>query len=142
MEIVIRTGKTRTVSTRELSRRTAELMNEIDDEGHALVIVRFGRAVALLVPLERKPRAMRVVTVEEREEEPVVMPELDDLQRSLLLRISACHPEPHRTSTWTGDIVPFLRSVGFLSLEGLIESDGARQYLTANGERVVAKLSA
>ena len=143
MEITIRAGRTRTVSSRELSRRTSDLLNEIDDEGHALVIVRFGRAAALLVPLERSPRSIRSVAIERHEDGPTEMPQLDDEERELLRRIAACHPEAHRTATWIGDIVRFCRTVGRLELAGLIENrGGVRQRLTSAGERVAAKISA
>ena len=104
METTIRAMKTRTVSSRELSRRTAELLNEIDDEGHGIVIVRFGRAAALLVPLERRPSGVRKVAIEEREEEPFVLPELDESQIRLLGEISRSRPDAYRPSDWIGDI--------------------------------------
>ena len=138
MEITIKAWKTRNATSRELSRRTAEMLDEISQEGSGIVVIRHGEAVAMLVPLEPiRRRAPRRVSIEERDDAPFETPELDDSSRNLLAEMARSAPDPYRPTE-----VETATTCVRLELNGLAESDGGNYWLTADGERVAAKLTA
>jgi antitoxin (DNA-binding transcriptional repressor) of toxin-antitoxin stability system len=145
MGFTIKVSKTRNAGARELSRRTADLLDEIEEEGVGVVIVRFGRPSALLVPLERKERSsLRRVIIEEGEaqepDDPFEMPVLREVDRGLLLEMAERAPDPYSPEDWTGPITAFCSSFTRLEFERLVEKDGGGRWLTAQGERVAAAL--
>ncbi|MEX2554550.1 MAG: type II toxin-antitoxin system Phd/YefM family antitoxin [Actinomycetota bacterium] len=144
MEVTIKAWETRNVTARDLSRRIAQLLNEIENDGHGLVVLRHGQPAALLVPLEPKGhRAPRKVSIEEREEEPFEMPELDEGSRRLLLEMARCAPEPYDPDDWGSGALEFARLFVRLELNGLAEkSVGGGRWLTESGQLVAAKLVA
>jgi antitoxin (DNA-binding transcriptional repressor) of toxin-antitoxin stability system len=144
MELKINAAKTRAVSARELCRRMADLLDEIESDGSGLVVLRYGRPTALLVPLEPKVRrAPRKVSIEEWEEEPFEMPELDEGSRRLLLEMARCAPEPYDPDDWGSGALEFARLFVRLELNGLAEkSVGGGRWLTERGQLVAAKLVA
>ncbi|HJR19012.1 MAG TPA: hypothetical protein VJ922_04775 [Actinomycetota bacterium] len=85
---------------------------------------------------------MRKVAIEEREEEPFVLPELDESQIRLLGEISRSRPDAYRPSDWIGDISEFIRASVRLEMNGLIRTDEAgRRWLTAEGEQAADKIA-
>lgn len=145
MGFTVKVSKTRNASARELSRRTADLLDEIEEEGVGVVIVRFGRPSALLVPLEPKERsASRRVIIEEGEaqepDDPLEMPLLREVDRRLLLEMAERAPDPYSPEDWTGPIMAFCAAFTRLELERLVEQVGGGRWLTAQGERVAAAL--
>ncbi len=146
MGLTVNVSKTRNASARELSRRTSALLDEIEDQGIGVVVVRFGRPAALLVPLGSKPpNAPRRVVIEESEsteiDDPFEVPALRDDTRRLLLEMAERAPDFYRPDDWTGPIMQFCAAFTRLELEGLVEQDHGRRWLTARGERVAADLS-
>ena len=138
MEVTIKAWETRNVTARDLSRRISQLLNEIEETGTALVVLRYGQPAAMLVPLEPKPtRTRRRVAIEQREEKPFEMPELEPADRDMLAALAKCAPEPFRPNE-----VSTATTCVRLELNGLAESDGGNYWLTADGERVAAKLTA
>ena len=142
MELKIKAAKTRAVSTRELCRRMADLLDEIESDGSGLVVLRYGRPTALLVPLEPKVRrAPRKVSIEERDEEPFEMPELEERHKRLLREMARCAPEPYDPDDWAGEALELARTFVRLEMAGLAESAvGGHRWLTERGELVAAKL--
>jgi antitoxin (DNA-binding transcriptional repressor) of toxin-antitoxin stability system len=141
MGLTVKVSKTRNASARELSRRTADLLDEIEQQGIGLVVIRFGRPAALLVPLEPKVRtAPRRVVIEEAEspktDDPIEMPELRDDDRRLLLEMARCAPDPYCPDDWAGPIMAFCAAFTRLELEGLAQRDGSGRWITTQGERV------
>ena len=95
--------RTHTVTTRELYRHAAALLDEVERSGRCVVISRYGRAVAYLGPIpddyvpgdfERVhvvPRFTGTASlVSEVSEDEIA--ELDEAERSLLLEIAAVAP--------------------------------------------------
>jgi len=136
----------RAVSTRELTRRMAHVLDEIEETGLAVTVVRYGRAVAVLAPLEGE-RVGRASTwtpsqppfIEESESEDV---ELTETQEELIHAISA---EPSRE--WSANSPLLGRTVSErmiaasrLELDGLAERVGGRLRLTRKGERLAQTL--
>ena len=145
MELRIKAAQTRSVSARELSRRMADLIDEIETEGLALVILRYGRPAALLVPIEpnvrRAPRRTSIETIETAQhEEEIDLSELDDDQRRLLLAMLACAPERYSPDTWVGPIDSFSRAFVRLEMARFVEKNVAGRYLTEKGERAAGLL--
>ena len=142
MELRIKVGKTRSVSARALCRGIAQHLDELETEGSTLTILRYGRPVALLVPLEtnvrRAPRRVAIEQIEQ--EEPLVMPELGDVERRVLLEMAACAPDPYDPDEWRGSIGAFGGAFVRLEMKGLVDREGGR-WLTADGERVAAALA-
>lgn len=149
MELKINAAKTRAVTARSLSRDTADLLNEIEEEGIGLTIVRYGRPVALLVPLERPvrraPRRVAVAPAESNgagtsADDPDVS-ELDEYRRFLLLESARVAPAPYDPEDWPHDIQSFVTSRVRLEMDGFVErAGGGRHWLTAKGERAAAVL--
>ena len=143
MGLTIKVSKTRNASARELSRRTGHLLDEIEEQGIGVVVVRFGRPAALLVALETKVRTSpRRVVIEEAEaletDDPVEMPSLREDARRLLLEMADRAPDPYHPDDWTGPVMEFCAAFTHLELEGLVEVSQGRRWLTAQGERVAA----
>jgi antitoxin (DNA-binding transcriptional repressor) of toxin-antitoxin stability system len=127
--------KTRNVSARDLSRRTSRLLDEIEADGSALVVIRYGRPAAVLVPFEdvaARPQLPRIselageITLWPISEEEVADIELDPQQRAILLGVSGCtllHWTPSQIDMQVSERGP-----------------GASWELTRKGERVVARL--
>ena len=145
--------KTRAVSARELSRRMASLLDEMESDEVALIVMRYGRPSAILVPFEevggaqKMPRLSDVAgTVEENEhnrgDDPLDVP-LDPDQEWVLLDIAHC---PHLNwsmnrvyddlSRKTARLVAFSR----LELAGLVERDLSDIRLTCKGRRLARRL--
>jgi antitoxin (DNA-binding transcriptional repressor) of toxin-antitoxin stability system len=148
---------TRAVSARELSRRMAKLLDEIEADGSALVVVRYGRPSAMVVPFEESadvlklPRlgdvAAGVGTDRPVEDDPQA--EEDALARvrqsELLPRLlrDIADPQDGRWTPQDSDTPPLELNLalGGLELDGLIErGPGAIRLLTRRGERVLARL--
>ena len=142
MEVIIKAWETRNVTARDLSRRIAELLDEIEENGYGLVVLRYGRPAALLVPLEPKVRrAPRKISIEEREEGPFEMPELEERSRRLLVEMARCAPDSYSPDYWTGEAFEFCGAFIRLEMAGLAETSvGGRRWLTEKGEMVAAKL--
>lgn len=142
MEIKIKAAKTRPVSARELSRRMAQLLDEMEREGNGLVVLRYGRPCALIVPVEPKARrAPRRVAIEEREDAPFEMPELDENQRLLLTAMAAGAPDPYHPDEWRGQVSDFATASVRLEIAGLVEQGSGGLWLTPEGELAAAKLT-
>ncbi|MGH2726963.1 MAG: type II toxin-antitoxin system Phd/YefM family antitoxin, partial [Actinomycetota bacterium] len=120
MEVTIKAWNTRNASARELARRTSALLDEIDEKGTAIVIVRFGRPAALLVPLEQT-RQHRQVVIQEAgpglSADEFEMPQLRDYDERLLAEMYARSPEPVGREDDPERATAFVR----LQLEGLVE---------------------
>ena len=144
MELRIKAARTRAVSARELSRRMADLIDEMETEGHALVVLRYGRPAALLVPIEPDVRrAPRRVSIEEIEsapdEEAIDLSQLRDDERRLLLAMAECHPDRYSPDQWVGPISAFSIAFTRLEMKRLVINKHGR-WLTEQGERVAALL--
>ena len=144
MELRIKAAQTRSVSARELSRRMADLMDEMETEGFGLVVLRYGRPAALLVPIEpsvrRAPRRVSIEKVESAPvDEPIDLSRLGDDERRLLLAMADCLPERYSPDSWVGPISAFTVAFTHLEFEYLAVRDGGH-WLTEKGERAAALL--
>ena len=141
--------KTRAVSARELSRRMASLLDEVEAESSALVVVRYGRPAAMLVPFREtveRPQLPRITEIgsspamEDRDEDDDQI-ELNDDNRTVVLGVARC---PYRHWTPSQADLPVSRlavALSRLELVGLIERGGGPSWhLTARGERLARKL--
>jgi antitoxin (DNA-binding transcriptional repressor) of toxin-antitoxin stability system len=125
----------RAVSSRSLARRTAQVLDEIDETGDALAVVRFGRIVAVLAPFDDgEAIGLKERTAEEGIEELG----LRSVDRSLFEMIAA-----ESTRLWSPDqkpaalsITEVLASLTRLELAGLIEANLGRFRLTKRGRDV------
>jgi hypothetical protein len=127
----------RAVSSRMLARATARLLDEIDETGNALAVVRFGRIVAVLAPFENGER----IGVEENDplrERRIDDFPLGDLDRDIFGLIAA---EP--SGRWSPDHKPadaaipdVLGLLSRLELAGLIERNIGSFRLTKLGRSV------
>src|SRR6266516_2616746 len=89
----------RAVSSRHLYRNAADLLDEIEDEGHSILIVRYGRPTAILTPVPGYEPGTRIrpkrrggdddrvarLIDPNQEEEPLPDIELDPAQKHVLL---------------------------------------------------------
>ena len=90
--------RTRAVSTREAQRHLSQLLDEIDREESAVLIVRYGRPAAMLVPFEETGQALKLPRISEialasaEVDEPVDDDEvdLDADQTFVLLDMARC----------------------------------------------------
>lgn len=140
---------TRAVTARELSRRMSSLLDEIESERCALVVIRYGRPSAMLVPFRESaerttlPRITDLVpmltTEEIEEEEPDV--ELSEDQTLAILSIAHCrflHWKPGQLDLPASRLAVALTK---LELGGLAErGPGGSWRLTRPGERVARRL--
>lgn len=146
MELRIKAARTRSVSARELSRRMADLIDEMETEGVALVVLRYGRPAALLVPLEpnvrRAPRRVSIEKVEpEAVDDAIDLSQLGVDERRLILEMAAGAPESYSPDRWGEPISAFCRAFTRLEFEGLAVNKHGR-WLTEKGERIAALLRA
>ena len=132
----------RAVSARELARRTSHLLNELEETGHSLAVVRFGRIVAVLAPMEDGPR----VGAEWKPKLPQHAIDLDrfDLTGAKREVFDAVAGEP--SGVWSMNtpligrtVSEILNAGGMLELDGLVERFGAGLRLTKIGRRVAEK---
>ena len=144
-------GKTRVVSARALSRQWSSLLDEIEREGSALIVVRYGRPSAVVLPFEETRRALKLPRISDLEGlsfigEPEVDVGLEDFaldepQISIILGIAHC---PYLN--WTASQARLPAPVTAMSLTrlehgGLIErSSGAAWRLTRAGTQIAVKL--
>ena len=149
--------ETRVVSMRDLSRRTASLLDQIEHQGSALVVVRYGRPAAVVVPfLEGAgvPKLPRVADFlgecamgnghrgEQRDEELEGI-ELDENAVAVLKEIVDTP-----AGSWSlNDAAPrwgvtaVRRAIGKLDIECLVEPGAGSIYrASALGERYVERL--
>ena len=87
----------RRVTARELARFTAELLDEMEDQGLPVMVCRYGRDVAMLTPVGRRGRVPRDrprlrPLPGEKHAEPFEPIELSPLQEDLLRKIVAESP--------------------------------------------------
>ena len=121
----------------------AQLLDEMETDGHGFIVLRYGRPCALIVPLEPNRRhAARRVAIEEREQQHFEMPELDENQRLLLTAIAAGAPDPYHPDEWRGPVGDFATASVRLEIAGLVEQGSRGFWLTADGEGAAAKLIA
>jgi antitoxin (DNA-binding transcriptional repressor) of toxin-antitoxin stability system len=144
MELRIKAAKTRSVSARELSRSMADLMDEMETEGFGLVVLRYGRPAALMVPIEpnvrRAPRRVSIEKVAaDAIEETVDVSALGDDERRLLLAMADRLPERYSPDSWVGPIAAFSIAFTNLEFEGMSVRDGGH-WLTEKGERAASLL--
>jgi antitoxin (DNA-binding transcriptional repressor) of toxin-antitoxin stability system len=146
-------GTTRNVSSRELSRRTSHLLDEIESHGSALVVIRYGRPSAVLVPFEdvaARPVLPRLSDLggeltlwplSDDNDEDLDDIELDEHQRRVLVEVDRCtllHWTPSQSDLQAGELAIALAG---LEISGLLErGPGASWRLTRRGERVVRGL--
>ena len=146
--------KVRFVSARALSRRMATLLDEIDSERLALIVLRHGRPAAMILPFQetedaiRLPRFSSVATVaHESHERPEVGPEpamdltdVEDDQRQILRDIAACPYNnwvpPDRGKDTIRQVMWLVR----LELMGLIVKNGPGYVLTIEGRAALRQL--
>jgi len=141
--------KTRAVSARELSRRMASLLDEVESESSALVVVRYGRPAAMLVPFRETVERPQLPRIAEIGSSPAIKEgnevdeqiELNDDNRTVVLGVARCpylHWKPSQTELPASRLAVALSR---LELMGLIERGvGASWHLTASGERLARKL--
>ena len=126
----------RAVSSRSLARRTAQVLDEIDETGDAVAVVRFGRIVAVLAPFD----GGQAISMKDKPPEPAIEElKLTEVDRAIFELIAA---EPGWS--WSPDqkpaalsITEVLASLTRLELEGLIEAYLGRFRLTRRGRSVV-----
>ena len=126
----------------------ASLLDEVESDNSALVVVRYGRPAAMLVPFREtveRPQLPRIAeigtlpAIEDSDDEERL--ELDDDQRTVVLGVARC-AYLHWTPSQAG--LPASRlavALSRLELARLIERGvGASWHLTARGERLARKL--
>ena len=126
----------RAVSSRSLARRTAQVLDEIDETGDAVAVVRYGRIVAVLAPFDNS----HPIGIEERPSQSIEDLDLRDNDRCIFDLIAAepsrlWSPE-HRPATLS--ITGVLASLTRLELAGLIEPHLGRFRLTKRGKTFCA----
>jgi antitoxin (DNA-binding transcriptional repressor) of toxin-antitoxin stability system len=141
---------TRVVSARELSRRMASILDQVESERSALVVIRYGRPAAMLIPFREsaeRPQLPRIADIGtasevlETESEQLGLAELGDDHRSIMRGISRC---PHLHWTPGQSDLPASRlaiALGSLEIRGVIERGrGGSWSLTPSGERLARRL--
>ena len=142
-----------TVTVREMSRCAAALLDEVARSGQRIVISRYGRAAALLVPIEedetvsglrRLFAAPRYQTWGEGDEKAAQesrmdIGALDDDQIGCLLAISDSAPEWWSPSSLE-ERCRVARELAELEWAGLVEGSGGLHRLTERGQEVLAQL--
>ena len=144
--------RTRVVSARELSRRMARLLDEIESEESAFVIVRYGRPSAMLVPFEEvagRPKLPRLADAgtfpaqddEGGPDEGLDQIDLDDRQSRILLDMLHCDDLNWTPARIDGPPMAVLEAVACLELSGLAKRGaGSSMHLTRKGSRVARRL--
>jgi antitoxin (DNA-binding transcriptional repressor) of toxin-antitoxin stability system len=148
-EALNRVRTTRVVSARELSRRMSSLLDEVESESAALVVIRYGRPAAMLVPFREAaerpqlPRITDIVSPPSMEfpDEDDEQLELGDDQRIVMLGLAHCaylHWTPSQADLSASRLAVAL---GLLENKRLIERKlGGSWHLTPRGERLARKL--
>lgn len=78
----------RCATVRELSRKTADILQPVEDDGHTVMILRNSKPIALLVPLPDAVPRRRVRRANGQEVDlPAPPEELDDARERLLLAL-------------------------------------------------------
>lgn len=137
----------RSVSLRQLSRRTTSLLEEILDDGGAVLVTRYGSPVALLSPLEDAQidrMASRRAASEEVDEVAEVVPDLDARQRAVLARVVAKFPYSwNANDPWVRreELPATLVAMTKLELAGLVERVPLGLRATKLGKRAHETLS-
>jgi len=138
----------RAVSSRDLSRHTANLLDEIGDTGRALAIVRYGRVVAVLAPHVDGARVGPTgswigAPLDVVEEVDIGDLDLDEAKRYVLNAVSR---EPG--GLWSPNqnhegfhISAIAAACGSLDIDGLIERFGSHFRITKLGRRASGALA-
>ena len=140
---------TRNVTSRELSRRTSDLLDEIESNGSALVVIRYGRPCAVVVPFEDVSARPTLPRLSDLGGELSAWPkpsedtdvELDEDQIGLVREIATCallHWTPSQSDLPARRLIMALSN---LEISGIVErGPGASRRLTARGERIASGL--
>lgn len=139
----------RAVSSRGLARGMAHILDEIEETGRAVAVVRYGRIAAVLAPMEGSPRMGNASgwqpPLPPSEDEPdEEIAKLSPLACEVLEAIVACEDGLWGPNDGLGERTVSEMSVGCveLELEGLVDRFGARFQLTKKGKRYVSVRSA
>ena len=138
----------RAISSRGLARGMTQILDEIEETGRAVAIVRYGRIAAVLVPVDNSERIASpdrwqpplLPVVEEVDEEP---PRLSELGYEVLDAIVASDNGLWGPNDSLGERTLSQRIVGCSELElaGIADRFGARYRLTKKGERFADQVS-
>jgi antitoxin (DNA-binding transcriptional repressor) of toxin-antitoxin stability system len=126
----------RHVNARELSRKTAELLRAVADDGHSYAIRHFGRVVAFLVPLEgRTPQSRRGEVVYAVEpQQPLVDLGARQMHVLRMLEAEGRMVDPTRGLGLTASETMRLLAT-MTHVDGLLKQSGACWELTPYGAR-------
>jgi hypothetical protein len=127
------------------------LLDEMEADEIALVVLRYGRPAAMFIPFEENamaPKMPRIgdignLTAPEEEEPDVDDVELDPDQEHVLLDIARCGESPWRTDRLYNDrskANALLAALTRLELSHLVERTLYGAHLTRKGRRVAARL--
>jgi len=133
----------------------ADLLDEIERHGSALVVLRYGRPSAMLVPFAENgqaPKLPRLVDLtlgeatsssdDDLSDEEIAELGLADVHRRVLLSIATCTALLWKPSQCPMPARESLRTLGRLDILGLIDhGPGASYHLTTRGEAVVRRLN-
>jgi antitoxin (DNA-binding transcriptional repressor) of toxin-antitoxin stability system len=138
------------VSSRDLSRHTSRLLDEIEAAGSALVVIRYGRPTAVLVPFEDVAARPQLPRISELGGEitlwPIPEDELDDVelsehQRAILVGVARCTLLYWTPSQIDMQVRDRAVALGKLEVAGLLQrGPGASWELTRKGELIAARL--
>lgn len=138
----------RAVSARGLARGMARILDEIEETGRAVAVVRYGRISAVLAPMDRSPR------VGDPSDWQPKLPPLDDeigdesvevsfVAREVLDAILASDTGLYSPNERLGQRTISERIVGCSELElaGIVDRFGASFRLTKKGMRIADQVS-
>lgn len=138
------------MSTREAQRHLSQLLDEIDREESAVLIVRYGRPAAMLIPFEETGQAIKLPRISElsmgSNEDPAELEENIDLdadQQHVLLDIARCADVGWRMDRLYQDRSrpgALLAALTRLELARLVECRFGGAILTRKGRGVAARL--
>jgi antitoxin (DNA-binding transcriptional repressor) of toxin-antitoxin stability system len=104
----------RWVAAREFARNVAEILDDVQFKRRTVIVTRYGRRAAMLVPLDDMSRVPKATPVEE-----VEPPEIDDpLQRRIYEAVAK--REQLRPKMFQIDAALFSRTLGRMEIAGLI----------------------
>ena len=144
--------KTRAVSTREAQRHLSRLLDEIDREESAVLIVRYGRPAAMLMPFEETSQAWTLPRISETalwsdetdEAEVFDDVDLDADQAYVLTDMAQCTDVNWHLDRLYRDrsrANQLLVAVSRLELDGLVEREWHGGFtMTRKGRRLAQKL--
>lgn len=146
-EVQVRTETAaRCISVRELGRSTGLLIDEVERDGKSFVISRYGRMVALVVPLPDRlvfEFSDGIEGLAECPGEEIDLEELNlnELEREIV-KDAATVPfwSPEDRPDFTRDVVALATSLGRLELKGLIERTRGGRRATQTARRVAELL--